>query len=78
MDNASEDTMSQNKWTRGQPELATRVQELVRRGKNRSEISDKLSISRYMVDRFAAAPSQRVGCRCCAATRRVERARSPE
>jgi hypothetical protein len=37
---------------KAQPELARRVQELVRLGYNRQEISNKLKISRYAIDRL--------------------------
>lgn len=44
--------MPENRWTRGDPELARRVKELVALGYNRQEISEKLRISRYRVDRL--------------------------
>jgi hypothetical protein len=44
--------MTENKWTRGQPELARRVRELVGQGYSRPAIATKLKISRYMIDRL--------------------------
>lgn len=44
--------MFENKWTRAQPELVKRVQQLVAGRYDRTEISRKLGISRYLVDRL--------------------------
>ena len=42
----------ENKWTRAEPELAARVQDLVQDGYDRPTISRKLGISRYKTDRL--------------------------
>ena len=44
--------MYDTKWTRAQPALARRVQELVTAGHDRADIAAKLRISRYLVDRL--------------------------
>lgn len=44
--------MYENKWTRARPELAKRIQQLVADGYDRTEISTKLGINRYLVDRL--------------------------
>jgi hypothetical protein len=42
----------ENKWTRAQPELAKRVQQLVANEYSRPEIAAKLGITCYMIDRL--------------------------
>ena len=54
--------MYENKWTRAQPALAKRVQELVAAGHDRADIALKLRISRTWSIGCAAGRSPRAVC----------------